>query len=473
MWPWRGSPPGRRLDMTLLIKNVELGGRPGLDVRIGDGRILEIGTNLPGEEQRFDGGGSALISGLVDQHIHLLATAARAETLALDKAAAPEAVAGALIRAAAMRPRGTWIRAAGYHESQSGPLTRQMLDAFAPDHPVRVEHQSGALWILNSRALEIVATDDAPPAVERDAAGRATGCVWRGEAWLKEKIGQAFPDLKSLGRRLCEQGVTGVMDATPSTDAGAADYLATAHRRGDLPQRLALMSRGELVAPADGAFEVGPVKFLLDDHDLPDLEDLACAITDAHAKGRSAAFHCVTYGELAFTLAALEIAGAVSGDRIEHCGLIPQEALPELTSKGLVVVTQSGFIRERGDRYWRDVELASHGDLYRCASLLRAGIRVVASSDAPYSALDPWSAMRTAQDRLTEAGRVIGPGEGVSAQTALSMWQGPLLDAGGPVRRIEIGGVADLCLLDRPIAGLLAAQVRATLIGGTVVYQAD
>ena len=115
MWPWRGSPPGRRLDMTLLIKNVELGGRPGLDVRIGDGRILEIGTNLPGEEQRFDGGGGALISGLVDQHIHLLATAARAETLALDKAAAPEAVAGALIRAAAMRPRGTWIRAAGYH----------------------------------------------------------------------------------------------------------------------------------------------------------------------------------------------------------------------------------------------------------------------------------------------------------------------------------------------------------------------
>ena len=55
------------------------------------------------------------------------------------------------------RPAGAWLRVTGYHETMAGPLTRAELDALAPAHRLRVQHQTGALWVLNSAALDAVA----------------------------------------------------------------------------------------------------------------------------------------------------------------------------------------------------------------------------------------------------------------------------------------------------------------------------
>jgi hypothetical protein len=46
-----------------------------------------------------------------------------------------------------------WIRAIGYHDSVAGPLDRAALDALVPTVPLRVQHRSGVLWILNSAGL--------------------------------------------------------------------------------------------------------------------------------------------------------------------------------------------------------------------------------------------------------------------------------------------------------------------------------
>ena len=463
--------------MDLLLRNVEIRGRGGLDVLVSDGVIVQVGAGLRSSGLTLDGGGGALIPGLADHHIHLLATAARADTVDLAKARGPDHVTELLRTATSSRPVATWVRAAGYHERHCGAVTRDLLDRIAPDHPVRVEHQSGSLWILNSPALEIVATADAPDCVERDAAGRATGQVWRGEDWLRRQIGQTAPDLAALGARLSALGLTEVMDASRSTDASAAGLLAEAHRNGHLPQRLGLMSGGPLEAPDGGEFVVGPVKFLLDEHELPDLDQLAAQIVVARQQGRQVAFHCVTYGELAYALAALDIVGSGEGDRIEHGGLIPAEAIPELAARRLTIVTQPGFIHSRGERYLQDVEPEAVRDLYRCASLLRGGAALASSSDAPYGNIDPWASMRTAVQRQTRNGKIIGADERVTPEEALRLHLGALANPGGPERRIEVGARADLCLLSSSMRDVLrhldAEQVTATAIGGRVVYRRD
>ena len=140
------------------------------------------------------------------------------------------------------------------------------------------------------------------------------------------------------------------------------------------------------------------------------------------------------------------------------------------------MVTQPGFVTERGDEYLADVDLADRPHLYPCRSLLEAGIAVGGSTDAPFTAPDPWRAMRAAVERRTAAGVVLGGGETITPAQALALFLAPLDDPGGPSRRVRPGAPADLCLLDRPLAEHLsqplAAAVRLTLHAGRVTHEA-
>jgi len=457
----------------LFIRNVEIG-RRRCDLRIEDGFVSAIDARVPGQGDEMDGNGGALIPGLVDHHIHLFALAAHADSVLLDDVTGFGELAARIQAAARTRPAGAWIRATGYHERMAGELDRHALDALAPRHKLRIQHQTGSLWILNGLALEALGAHDLPSALERGASGRPTGRLWRGDAWLRERIGGDAPPLAGVGRDLARCGVTGVTDATVGTDAAAAALLAAAHRAGDLPQRLMLMSGGPLEPPKDAAFAVGPVKILLDDHALPSFEVMIETILSARRWGRRVAVHCVTAGELAITLAAFQAAGSEVGDRIEHGGVIPAAAITQIKALGLTVVTQPAFVRERGDRYLAEVPANEHGDLYRCASLIGAGVAVAGSSDAPYASPDPWRGVATAVDRLTRGGRTLGAGERIAASRALALYLGDPASPGASQRRVRAGVLADLCLLDAPLADALrypsAERVAATIIRGSVVW---
>jgi len=155
--------------------------------------------------------------------------------------------------------------------------------------------------------------------------------------------------------------------------------------------------------------------------------------------------------------------------------VIGPDALAAVRDLGLSVVTQPIFVRERGDRYLAEVDAADRDDLYRCASLRAAGIPVAASSDAPYGSPDPWLGIAAAIDRRTREGAVLGAAECVSAPEALALWLDDPAAPGRKAREIAVGAVADLCLLDSPLKGVLAApasdRVAATLIGGEVVFR--
>src|SRR5205807_3833217 len=166
------------------------------------------------------------------------------------------------------------------------------------------------------------------------------------------------------------------------------------------------------------------------------------------------------------TLAALNEAGP-AGDRIEHGAVVPDELVGDLRRLRVTVVTQPGFVAERGDSYVAEVDPDDVPLLYRCRSLLDAGVHVAGGTDAPFGDPDPWTAIRTAVERRTLSGAVLGPDERLESSRALGLFLGP---AGAPaaLRRVEAGAHADLCVLRSPLGPALkepdADVVRATVI---------
>lgn len=455
----------------LFISAAELAGRGRVDIRVRAGRIVEVGAALLRDgEPELTAGGGAVVPGLHDHHVHLLALAADLASVRCS----PTDVAG--IDALAHRLRaaaGAEVRATGYHETVAGPLDRDVLDAIVADRPVRVQHRSGAAWFLNSAALAAHGLLDAnDPGVERDEGGRATGRLFRGDQLLR-RSDASLPDLAEVGRLLAAYGVTGVTDATPSLDGRALTALRRCSTTGDLPQRLVLLG-----APLDDPGSPGvPWKIVLDEAGGLDPAAITDEVAAAHAAGRPVAMHAVTVAEAVVATHALGAAGRLPGDRIEHGGLLPAAMLPDLAALGVTVVTQPNFVGERGDDYLREVDAADVDDLYRCGSLAAAGIAVAAGTDAPFGRPDPWAAIAAAVTRRTRSGTVLGAGERLPAARALALFLGPPLDPGGPVRAVAVGTPADLCVLrgglDDTLRRPSADRVAATVIGGAVVHRAD
>lgn len=461
----------RGAELSILFRDIEIAGAR-VDLRVLGDRIDEIGTDLPRTAATvIEGRGAALLPGLHDHHLHLLALAAALRSVDCG----PPAVRSLaeLRRALTSRPGQGWLRGTGYHESVAGALDRTALDRLITDRPVRIQHRSGALWMLNSLGLEQVsrALDDSPD-VERDAAGLPTGRLWRYDTRLRTALTDDPPDLAEVGNILSRHGITGVTDATPDLDDAAIAMLAAARRDGILPQRITLLGAHTGHLPAAG-MTLGPRKLLLRDHDLPTYDDLTAAITHSHRAGRAVAVHCVTRESLVLTLAVLENTGSIDGDRIEHAGIVPEGVAEHIARLGVAVTTQPGFLLDRGDTYRRDVAPDDLPHLYPHARLLRAGIPVALSSDAPYGPVDPWEVMRAAVERSTRTGIVLNPEERIDPAAALAGYLSAPGNPGGPPRPLARGARADLCLLHVPLRKALTcldnSVVRSVMIGGRIV----
>ncbi len=452
--------------IDLVIRDAEVDGRR-VDVSVAGASIASVepaAGDHGGEAGRgraarvVDARGGALIPGLHDHHIHLLALAAADRSLTLTQ--------GSSLREIAADSGQGWLRVVGYHEAEHGPLDRHLLDELTGDRPARVQHQTGALWVLNSPALAAVGLADHPD-------GRLLGA----DALVRERVPSDAPDLAAIGRRLASFGLTGLTDATPTERVEDLDLLAGAAEAGALPQRLMVMGGPGLAMEARDHAAAGPVKIVIGDHELPALADVVAAIERARAADRPVAIHAVSRVGLILAVAAWEEAGATMGDRVEHGGVVPPELAEWLADHGVVVVTQPSFVRERGDRFLRDVEPDDVEHLYPCGRLLDAGVRVAGSSDAPFGNADPWQSITAAVERRTRSGALLGAHDRVAPLRALQMFLGDLDDPGGPPRRVVPGAPADLCLLHTRMHDALAAPsaalVRSVVCGGRIVIEPD
>jgi predicted amidohydrolase YtcJ len=459
----------------MLIRRAEVEGWR-LDLRLRDGRIAEVAEGLPAApgEEVLDAAGGALLPGLKDHHLHLHALAAARASVDCGPPAVADgpSLADALRRADRQREPGQWLRGIGYHESVAGDIDRDWLDAAVPDRPLRLQHRSGRLWLLNSAALAQVEQSAADPLERRG--GRATGRLYDADAWLRTRIGGQRPALGAVSGWLASRGVTGLCDTSHDNDTAAWAAFAEAQRRGELLQSLRVMGNAALDAVTDApGLQRGERKFHLHDHELPDFDRLCADIRAAHAAGRGVAFHCVSRVDLAFALAALQECGVRGGDRIEHASVCPPELLEQVGELGLAVVTQPGFIATRGDAYLHDVDAIDRPWLYRLRGFLDHGIRLAGSSDAPYGDADPWAAMDAAVRRRTASGQSVAGMESLTPEQALALFTSPLEAPGSAAPKLQLGVVADLCLLTQPWGtarnALAEIEVRACWREGRLI----
>lgn len=462
----------------VLLRDVEVDGVRA-DVRVRGDRITAVEPGLDrGDEEVIDGHGGALIPGLCDHHLHLHALAADARSARCGPPTVHDAAALAAALVAASGDEHGWVRGTGYVETVAGDLDATRLDRLHAVRPVRVQHRSGALWMLNSAAVAQLGLADAQHAgIERDGRGAPTGRVWRADAWLRDRLPRsAPPSLAAVGARLAALGITAVVDATPDLDPTAIDGIRDAVRSGTIPQRVHLLGVPLGTRVEGPRISTGPFKIVLADSHLPDLASLSERVRAARAARRAVAAHCLTREALLLLLAALdEAGGGRPEDRIEHAALVPAETIDELARRGITVVTQPGFLTDRGDDYLRDLPAADQPDLYRCASLREAGVPLAFSSDAPYGPLDPWTAIAAATTRHTRSGAVVTANERIGPREALNAYLSPPERPAGKPRRVEPGARADLVLLDHPLTTVLCHlsgnAVRAVLSSGRIVHQ--
>lgn len=473
---------------VLTIHRADLGRGANASIRIADGHIVAIASH--GErldpvrgEQQFDAAGAAVLPGLHDHHIHLLAYAAALASVQCGppQQRSAETLAITLRQAAGEGEgdgNGGWLRGIGYHESVAGDIDRDWLDAIVPHRPLRIQHRSGQLWILNSRALARlgVADDGGGDPFERSA-GRLTGRLYGADVWLRQRLGAALPDLTAVSLALARRGVTGVTDASPGNGLQEFEHFAAEQARGQLRQSVLVMGGAQLdgVAPRAG-LAVGPTKLYLREIALPPFDALCADIRRSHAAGRAVAIHCVTLAELVLAVQALRECGVHDGDRIEHASLCSPQAIELLRSARLRVVTQPHFVFERGDVYRAELSADELGWLYRGRAFVDAGIRLAAGSDAPYGEADPWASMAAAVRRRSRSGFLIGADEALAPTQALGLFGGDPLRPGQGVAALTVGARADLCVADRPwremSTDFAAVQPRLTLRQGEPIWAA-
>lgn len=466
----------------VLLRDVEVDGAR-VEVLVTDGRIAAIGDGVeaPMGARVVEGHGGALLPGLHDHHVHLLAMASRRDGIDVDRVDTAGGFDDA-VRGAQPGPTG-WVRVTGHDEHRHGELDRHRLDRLVGTTKVRVQHRSGLAWTLSSPALAALGIDgtttpddgidDAVAGrIERDGTGAPTGRLLRLDDWLSRRIGLRPPSLDAIGAELASFGITGVTDATPGLGIGRLEVLLDAVGSGALPQRLVLLGvddedlRGRAVA--------GPAKLLADEVLGLDPEALASAIAAHHARGRAVAIHAVSRAETVTAVTALALAGPLEGDRIEHGSVLPTDLDPVLADACVTVVVQPALVAERGDHHRVAVDGEDLPFLHRLASLRAAGVPLAIGSDAPVTSADPWAAIRAAVDRTTRSGAVVGAAEAITAGEALDLFLvDPLMPTSAP-RRVRVGRPADLVLLDRPLAAALAApdarHVRHTWVEGRLVH---
>jgi len=167
-----------------------------VDVRVGV-RIDDVADTLaprPGEDV-LDAAGGTVLPGLHDHHVHLNSAAAAETSIRVGPPQIRDRAGLATALACAEAGEDGWIRAVGYHDSVAGPLDRAALDAFVPTVPLRVQHRSGLLWILNSAGL-----------VRVGLAGHPDGRLRSTDSW-SDALSRSETNLADLSGRLCRYGV--------------------------------------------------------------------------------------------------------------------------------------------------------------------------------------------------------------------------------------------------------------------------
>lgn len=469
-----------------------------------DGRIQALGTlsdlrALIGPRTTVtDGRGGVAIPAFHDAHMHLLSYARTLSSADCGQARSLAELRQKLLEHARDLPPGAWLRGQGYDEhalAERRHPNRHDLDAVMPDHPLRLQHRSLHLEVLNSLALwQTGLMDLHAPQVEREHNGEPTGRVYQAAEVLRGRVphrseAELARDVRRASLRLLRWGVTSVQDASVSNGAEEWELFYRLAERGALGVRVfvfpGLAHWRQVLAgrPSGPRVRRGPVKVMLDEATThPD--DVRQAVIELAAAGQAVALHAVSEAEVAVALDILSSAGSPPGPaqhRIEHAAVLPDAWLETLRELNVTVVGQPALVHLRGDVYRAEYAPDTHAWLHRAGSLVRAGLRYAAGSDAPVTPPSPTLGMSAAMRRKTTSGAVLGPTEALEPDQALAAftcWPAEALGVASTLGRLRPGMLADIAVLDQltdnePALGLDQHSVRLTIFEGRTVWDRD
>lgn len=494
------------------------------------GRVVAYGDAA--REQRgsrttvLDLRGGLALPGFVDAHIHLLWFGLGLEQVVLAEVPTFEEARRRIAARVAEAPAGSWIEGGGWNQDLWADVKpdRRHLDVLSTAHPMVFDRKDRhSIWV-NSAALAAAGIDSATPdppggRIERDASGEPTGILAERAIDLVRRY-QPPPDDAARDRALARAmalanraGITAIHDVE-GADARAAFGRALA--RDALPLRVqmmidldswrqgwpadqptnsgpSLLQTGALKIFADGALG-SRTAAMLESFDgepgnrgvvVTPPEELRALIADAaehdvacaiHAIGDAANRHVLD----AFTATRAQWQPRGLRQRIEHVQLLHPDDLPRLAELGVVASMQPIHATADmviADQFWG--ERARLGYAWR--SVLDSGAALAFGSDCPVETLDVLQGLYAAVTRRRADGTPPGgwrPEQRLTLAEAVAAYTRGAAFAAGREHELGAlapGALADITVLDRdifasPPEALLEASVRATIVGGRLVY---
>lgn len=506
---------------------------------VAGGRVLALGDRAAlasawPVDRTLDLGGRAVIPGLTDSHLHLLAYGLVLEQVPLgghrSVASIIDAVAG---WAAGMGPL-EWILGRGWDQDQLAERRcpdRDDLDRAAPGRPVLLVRVCGHCSVASSRALELAGigpgTPDPPGGViERSEDGRPTGVLHEtavglvrrvipppGPALLRRALHRAMGLALSRGLVACHPDdvrSAGSFDAVWQLYRELLPELGGPRIRMDVAESELdeLVRRGVQSGSGGPMLSVGAIKTFVDGSlgarsaalARPYADDpgstgilvqsrgqFMSTVRRAHRHGLQIAIHAI--GDLAidWALDGIEAAqaeypwGPSLRHRVVHAQITRPDHFPRFVHLGVVAEIQPKFVGT--DKLWVQsrvgAERAQHS--YNWATMLRQGVLCAGGSDGPVEPLDPLLGVYTAVTRQDLQGEPVGgwlPEQRLTVEQALRLFAAGGAYAGGAEGwrgRLSPGFAADFVLLDRAPdqvdpAELRHLQVLSTYIDGRCVF---
>ncbi len=484
----------------------------------------------------IDLAGALATPGFIDAHVHPATSGLDKLRCHFDGVEGADGALARIGEYAAAHPGLAWIIGAGWPQSwfPRGCPSKEALDAVVPDRPALIDNTDGHGAWANSRALEIAGVDkntDDPPdgRIERLPDGEPQGTLHEGAIKLvsrhapEDTVDDFIAGLLRGQRELLGHGITGWQDAIVRAPIHEA-YVRVAgegrlvgrvvgamwwERSGGLDQIDGLIERRSLTGPG---FRPTSVKLMLDGVpenftaamlepyldgkggssgetglDFIDPIELREIVTRLDALGFQCHFHAIGDRAVRNALDAIEAARVANGPgdnrhHIAHIQVIHPDDIPRFAALGVVANAQP--LWACNDDYQIELTQPFLGEVrsrwqYPFASLLRSGARMAMGSDWGVSTSNVMAEIDVAVTRTCSEGEpLVGeerldPIEALTAFTAGSAYVNHAEAVSGS---LAVGKLADLAILDRdPLKArpFRDAMVKATVVGGEVVYEAE
>jgi predicted amidohydrolase YtcJ len=496
------------------------------------GDSAEIARLVRPETRVLANGDGLVTPGFNDGHLHFLDGGFQLASLDLRTADTPEEFIERVAAYASERQPGEWIAGGDWdHERWPGtPLPRkEWIDSVTPDNPVWINRLDGHMALANSAALRLAKIDrhtrDVPGGViVRDPrTGEPTG-ILKDEAM--DPVAAVFPArteaqldaaLKRALGHAAARGVTGFAHVSvPLSELGAYQR---ASRAGTMTARAALYFPIEdwravadtvaKIGRGDDWVWIGGVKGYMDGslgsttavfyqpyQDDPSTSGVFTTPEDsmrawvgaADSAGLQVVVHAIGERANGLLLSIFDSVARAHGSkdrrfRVEHAQHLRREDIPRFAQLGVIASMQPYHAIDDGR--WAEKRIGPERiqTTYAFRSLLDRGAVLAFGSDWTVAPIEPLLGIYAAVTRRTLDGKNPGgwiPQEKISVEEALRAYTAADAYAVFAEDRrgtLAPGYLADLVLLDRDLTRIAPeeieqAEVRATVVGGRVVYQA-